>query len=177
MDLTRTIVIGNSGSGKSWLAERVAANLSVPWVDLDLIHWEPGGYDIARNSEQAMALAKRAAALDRWVIEGIYGWLVREVESNATALVWLCIDEAECVANIRNRGVRRGGSEGSFNALLQWAETYRTRKGSSSYSAHEAIFDNFFGPKRCLRDKSEVTAFVNFTRPHSASLSPIDQIT
>jgi adenylate kinase family enzyme len=167
MDLKRTIVIGNSGSGKSWLAERVADNLTAPWVDLDLIHWEPGGYDIARNNEQAIALTRRAAASDSWVIEGIYGWLVREAESNATALVWLCIEETECVANIRNRGIRRGGHEDAFNALLQWAETYRTRKGSSSYSAHKEIFDNFPGSKSCLRYRSEVTAFAHLDRLHS----------
>jgi len=173
MDLTRTIVIGNSGSGKSWLAERIANNLGAPWVDLDLIHWEPGGYNIARSCEHAIALTKDAAASNSWVIEGIYGWLVREAEPNATALVWLCLDEAECVANIRNRGVRRGGDEDSFNALLNWAETYRTREGSSSYSAQEMIFDDFSGAKRCLRHMSEVTMFANFRAPFILKERPL----
>lgn len=93
---------------------------------------------------------------------------MREAEPTATALVWLCIAEAECIANIRHRGMRRGGSEDSFNALLNWAETYRTREGSSSYSAHEAIFDDFAGAKTCLRQKSEVTTFANFTRLRSS---------
>jgi len=162
MDLKRTIVIGNSGSGKSWLAERVAANLSVPWVDLDLIHWEPGGYDIALNNEQAIALTKRAAALASWVIEVR---LVREAESDATALVWLCIEETGCVANIRNRGIRRGGREDSFSALLQWARSYRTRKGSSSYSTHKEIFGNFSGAKRCLRG-GFAESLAPFARPY-----------
>lgn len=38
MNLTRTLIIGNSGSGKSWLAERLASQLQIPWVDLDAIH-------------------------------------------------------------------------------------------------------------------------------------------
>jgi len=29
MNLTRTLIIGNSGSGKSWLAKRLAAQLKV----------------------------------------------------------------------------------------------------------------------------------------------------
>lgn len=71
MDLRRTLVIGNSGSGKSWLSER------------------------------------GAAAADRWIIEGIYGWIVFEILSVATALIWTNIDEFECVENIRHCGMRK----------------------------------------------------------------------
>lgn len=163
MNLTRTIVIGNSGSGKSWLAERIAHQIGTPWTDLDLIHWEPGGYNVARSRALAMSLAKEAASSDRWVIEGVYGWLVREIASQATALVWLCLDEAECIANIRQRGMR-GESEASFTALVDWAQTYRMREGSTSYAAHQAIFDSFSGPKTCLRHQDEVTEFAKLTR-------------
>lgn len=162
MDLTRTIVIGNSGSGKSWLAEQIAKQLDAPWLDLDLIHWEPGGYKIARNREAATTLIKDAAISNSWVIEGVYGWLVNEIESKATALVWICVDEAECIANIRHRGVRGGGSDESFNSLLNWARSYRSREDSSSCSAHKRIFENFSGTKTCLSSKREVTAFTNF---------------
>lgn len=47
MNLTKTIVIGNSGSGKSWLAERLANQLDAQWIDLNAIHWEPDGYNMA----------------------------------------------------------------------------------------------------------------------------------
>ena len=80
----------------------------------------------------------------------------------ATALIWLCLDEAECAVNLRRRGVRRGGTEDSFKALLGWSETYRTREGSSSHSGHESLFNDFPGAKTCLRQGSEVTAFADF---------------
>lgn len=53
-DLTRTLIIGNSGSGKSWLAERIANRLGSVYVDLDLIHWLPGGYNAARPMDEAV---------------------------------------------------------------------------------------------------------------------------
>lgn len=165
MDLSRTIIIGNSGSGKSWLAERIAARLHAPWVDLDLLHWEPGGFNVSRGREDAIARVKAASVGDCWVIEGIYGQLVQEGVASATALVWLDVAESECVANIERRGLRRGGTKEAFVALLQWAGTYRARSGSSSYSAHERIFDDFRGEKVRLSSRDDATAFVHRAFP------------
>ncbi|WP_230949054.1 hypothetical protein [Burkholderia diffusa] len=165
MDLIRTIVIGNSGSGKSWLAERVADRSGAAYVDLDLIHWLPGGYGVPRERADAIRLAQLAAEADRWVIEGIYGWLVNEVLANASALVWLCIDEGECVANIRRRGIRRNGSPEAFDALVEWAATYRSRTGSSSYGAHRTIFEQFHGDKETLGSRDAIGEFVGRVAP------------
>ena len=100
-----------------------------------------------------------ASTADRWVIEGIYGTLIGEVLSSATALIWLCPDDSECVAKIRYRGIRRGGDNASLSSLIHWAETYRSRQGSSSYAAHERLFNGFVGEKRCLRNRVQITDF------------------
>lgn len=161
MNLSRTIIIGNSGSGKSWLADRLAQQLQTPWIDLDLINWEPGGYNVARERQDAIKLAHEATAYDNWIAEGIYGWLARELMPKATALIWLNIDEEECQANIRSRGIRRNGNDDAFQALLAWTASYKTRQGSGSFSGHEQIFHEFAGPKLRLLSKDEVTAFAN----------------
>ena len=41
----KVVIIGNSGSGKTWLARQLAGNASVPLIHLDEIFWEPGGFD------------------------------------------------------------------------------------------------------------------------------------
>jgi len=161
LDISRTIIIGNSGSGKSWLAERLAKNNGGACIDLDSVNWLGSGYNRARERSEAIELTKAAASQERWVIEGIYGWLVDEVMSRATALIWLRLSEEECLTNIKSRGRRGNASEQSFADLLEWADTYRIRTGSSAFNAHQRIFDGFPGQKIILLNRDEVVALAN----------------
>jgi adenylate kinase family enzyme len=77
-DLSRTVILGNGGSGKSWLAERLADQLALRAIDLDLVHWLPGGFNDRRDPKEACAAVRQLAAEDRWIIEGVYGSLARE---------------------------------------------------------------------------------------------------
>ena len=45
----RTVIIGNSGAGKSALAESLAALILVPVIDLDLLNWEGDSYGRKRD--------------------------------------------------------------------------------------------------------------------------------
>ncbi|MBV6822267.1 AAA family ATPase [Pseudomonas sp. PD9R] len=162
MDLTRTLLIGNSGSGKSWLAQRLAEHLRVPWIDLDRIHWLSDEYNIARPQGEALGMARIAADEERWVIEGIYGGIVSEIIHRATTLIWLCIEDEECVANIRQREVN---DDERLMALLEWAGSYRLRDESSGFAAHQRLFEGFTGSKIQLMDRFETTNFATQITP------------
>lgn len=157
MDLTRTLIIGNSGSGKSWLAQRLAEQLCVPWVDLDPIHWLSDAHSIPRPRAEALGMARIAADEPCWVIEGVYGWIISELLHRATALIWLCIEDEACLANIRQREVN--DDERSM-ALLEWAASYRIRDGSSGFVAHQRLFERFCGSKVQLKDRAEINALI-----------------
>jgi ATP-dependent protease HslVU (ClpYQ) ATPase subunit len=43
----RVVIIGNSGSGKSYLARRLSEQLTLPLIHLDALFWEPGGVPIS----------------------------------------------------------------------------------------------------------------------------------
>ncbi|WP_224792145.1 adenylate kinase, partial [Pseudomonas fluorescens] len=147
--------------GKSWLAERLARHLQVSWVDLDSIHWLSDEHSIARPRGEVLAMARIAASEERWVIEGVYGWMASELIYRATAMIWLCIEDKECIANIRQREARRDDHDELLIALLGWAGSYRTREGSSGYAAHQQLFAGFSGPKLQLVNRMEITDFIN----------------
>ncbi|MES2038530.1 MAG: adenylate kinase [Pseudomonadota bacterium] len=161
MDLTRTIIIGNCGSGKSWLGEQISAQKKIKYIDLDEINWMPGNYNIARSRDTAIALLRTQTECGHWIAEGIYGWLVQEFVQNATALIWMRLTEEECVSNIRQRGLRRGGTEAGLKELLDWTTSYQTRLGSSAYSGHLKIFNAFDGEKICIHNRDEASVFLS----------------
>jgi hypothetical protein len=158
--LRRTIILGNSGSGKSWLAARLAARLGVPALDLDTIHWIGPGYGTAREPDEARAMVTAAAEAAHWVIEGVYGWLADAALPRATCLVWLRPPVAECLDNLRHRGQQPGGDQAGFAALLDWAGAYDRRGTSSSQAGHAERFDHFPARKVTLRSRREMDGFL-----------------
>jgi adenylate kinase family enzyme len=164
MDFSRTIILGNSGSGKSWLAKRIAKTLGTEAIDLDSVHWEPGGYNVARDKVLAIEAVRQAAGRPAWIIEGVYGWLAQEAISRATALIWLDTPVDECVSNLRQRGLRRVGDPASLAALLDWASDYLQRQSSSSFVGHERIFETFRRQKFRLSSRRDVDKFLTQVR-------------
>ena len=52
-DLSRILIIGNSGSGKTYLGNKIAKSLAVPILNLDEVFWAPGSFDQKKSPEVA----------------------------------------------------------------------------------------------------------------------------
>lgn len=84
----RIIVIGSSSSGKSTLAERLAACLDVPFIELDALHWEPGW--VGAEPEVFRERVRRAIEPESWVMAGNYTSVQQDVSwPTADTIVWL----------------------------------------------------------------------------------------
>jgi adenylate kinase family enzyme len=85
----RVSVVGNSGSGKTTFARRLALVLGVPYVELDAIHHLPNWEPMAPAA--FLAAVNEVAATDAWVIDGNYRAVVVDgpVWSRADTVVWL----------------------------------------------------------------------------------------
>ncbi|MEZ3498614.1 hypothetical protein [Pantoea sp. KPR_PJ] len=159
--LQRVLITGNSGSGKSWLAARLSQCKQLPVTDLDTLCWEPGGYSQARERTRVLHDVREIARQDRWIIEGVYGWIADHIAHCASHIIWLTPEPEECVENIHARGMRNMGTAADFAALLEWAALYEKRTGSSSYQGHLAVFSKFTPESQIrLASRDEIQQFL-----------------
>jgi adenylate kinase family enzyme len=160
----RILIIGNSGSGKSALGERLAALVNIPVYDLDLLHWDGNGYGQKRDEDVARRMVLELTSRAGWIVEGVFGWLAEVALPTATALIWLDFPWSLCRTGILARGRCRGATEQDTLDLLKWAENYWIRQTSSSFAGHAAIFNHFAGTKFRLHDRGEVDELLDNLR-------------
>jgi len=148
-------VVGNSGSGKSRLAERVATILDVPYVELDAIHhlanWTP------IDPDEFVVRIAQISSTDAWVIDGNYraGVVDGPVWKRADTVVWLDLPRRTVMFQVTRRTVTRlisrkhlwnGNREPWRNlwswdpnkSIIRWAWTqhakYQERYGAAAQS-------------------------------------------
>lgn len=150
----RVAIVGNSGSGKSTLASQIAAAHSVASLDLDTAAWEPGKIAVPRSSEAAAAdVAAFCASRDQWVVEGCYAGLVTQALEQSPILLFVDPGVDACLANCRSRPwephkyASRAEQDEQVDFLLSWVREYYSRDGDLSLSAHQALFEQYRGPK------------------------------
>jgi adenylate kinase family enzyme len=71
----RTVIIGNSGSGKSYLAGLLSGIHSVPVVQLDRLFWMPGGFNEKRPGNDVIKEIEQKQKEMAWMVEGVFGEL------------------------------------------------------------------------------------------------------
>ena len=161
INLDRIVIIGNSGAGKSWFSNQLSKKLCVPATELDQIHWQSNSYDVAREKSLAIEMVKNVANADKWIIEGVYGWLAQEAVPKATILIWLDIPLNECFGNLRDRYRQRGEDQAGFKDLMDWTRDYSSRQTSSSLSGHQRLFASFPHPKFRLISRRQISEFLD----------------
>ncbi len=160
-DLLRTIIIGNSGAGKSWLAKRLGAVSAQQVTDLDDVHWLPGGHDEKRDRAAAIERAVAAARARSWIIEGVFGWLVEPIAQSATLLICLDMPLTDCDENLRSRYQGKTDTRSS-RELVAWARAYWERQTPSSHAGHKSIYESFEKSKLRLTSRNEIDEFLRW---------------
>ncbi|HZJ67895.1 MAG TPA: hypothetical protein VFD36_30535 [Kofleriaceae bacterium] len=162
----RTVVLGNSGTGKSTLAARLARTGALPHLDLDTLAWLPIAPPQRRPiADSARDIAAFMDASDRWVIEGCYADLLEVALPHTTRLVFLNPGVAACIANARARPwephkyASKEAQDANLDLLIGWIQDYERRRDEFSLTAHRALFDRFTGDKHELTSREAIAAF------------------
>jgi adenylate kinase family enzyme len=131
----RTVVIGNSGSGKSWLAKRLGERTSTQTIHLDEIFWLPGGFNEKRSPSEVQNLVDTKKVETDWIVEGVFGDLASQFLSSAQNLIWLDFPWNVCKQRLEGRG--------------------------SESKAHMGLFESFTGERILLATEVQVQEFLN----------------
>lgn len=165
MKIQRIAIVGNGGSGKSYLAQSISANWGLPTIHLDLLFWDEGWtqknpHGKKRSKDALHGLIESESQKDAWVVEGIYGELIERVLPRIQLLVWLDLDRAICLDSIRQRFLQSGNQnpEGweSHQQLLQYVQQYWERTDLRSHTGHQTLFEQFSRRKLRLTERDSV---------------------
>ena len=130
-------IIGASGTGKSYISEKISKQYKIPHFDLDSIFWD----NEAESYGTKMPISKRDDKLNEilsnndWIIEGVfYDWLN---DSFANADFIFILQTKPVVYNYRiirrfirrKLGIEKAKKETlkSLNGLLLWTNKYQKK--------------------------------------------------
>jgi adenylate kinase family enzyme len=107
--MQRVLVMGCPGAGKTTFALTLADKLSVPFVSIDRLYWQPGWRE--PNTADFAALISKEAEKPAWVMDGDYlrrgaGELRR---ARAHAIVWFDLPRRVCLTSALRRIVTTYG--------------------------------------------------------------------
>jgi adenylate kinase family enzyme len=165
-NMNKIIIIGNSGSGKTWLGKKLASILGLSHISLDSIFWEPGGHNRKRIDSDVETDIKRIQTTDSWIIEGVFGHLVEPLIAFADTLIYINLSWDDCRYNLLNRGSESSRqlaskrAEENFQSLLIWASEYETRDSKASKKYHNYLFESFSRQKHMVFNRDEIDQLI-----------------
>ena len=104
-ELSRVVVIGTSGAGKTTFARELSSILGCPYVELDALYWGANWTEVADDVFRERVQA--ATAGDRWVVDGNYARATDLVWPKSTAVIWLNLGFAIVFSRAVKRTFRR----------------------------------------------------------------------
>lgn len=125
----RVVVIGVSGSGKTSFATRLAKQLDLKQIELDLLNWRPNWHDrYVHEFEAFEADVLREISDPEWVLAGGYSKVRAMIFARANTVVWLDLPKTLVLRQVIWRSIRRAVSRkpilnGNYESFLRWFNT------------------------------------------------------
>ncbi|HDR2787879.1 MULTISPECIES: AAA family ATPase [Enterobacter] len=99
-------LIGTSGSGKSTLARRIAAELAIPYIEMDQLYWRPN-WQGTEDDALWTKLENTLTATENWVLDGNYNRTRPVKWRNVDLVVWVDYGFTRTLYQAVSRAFRR----------------------------------------------------------------------
>ena len=127
-DYNRIAIVGNNGSGKSYLAREIFAITGLPLIHLDLKFWRKNWEETPQ--EEWLKMQKDYVSGEKWIIDGNHTGTMELRFSSADLVIFMDINRAICLASVLRRyGKKREDMPGFLRDKL----TYKFLKGLWSF--------------------------------------------
>ncbi len=103
--MQRISVVGNSGSGKTTVAEAIAGALGVPHLELDAVFHQPDWQPL--DTEEFRRIVSDFTAAGGWVVDGNYSRVRDIIWGRADAVVWVDPPRYRVMRQLIARTLRR----------------------------------------------------------------------
>ncbi|SHH69749.1 Adenylate kinase [Clostridium collagenovorans DSM 3089] len=105
-EYNRIIIIGNNGSGKSFLAREIGAITGLPVTHLDAQFWGPNWEKPTK--EQWITKQSEFISKEKWIIDGNHTETMELRVKNAELIIFLDINRLVCLFSVLKRyGTKR----------------------------------------------------------------------
>ena len=103
--MNRIAIVGDSGSGKTWLGGELAKRTGYPHIELDSLYWQEDWTPLPEN--ELHGVVATAIAGDNWIIDGNYASVQPVVLEAADTIVWLDLPRWRVMTAITRRTLDR----------------------------------------------------------------------
>jgi adenylate kinase family enzyme len=172
--MKRILIIGNSGSGKSWLGRALSAKMNLSLFHMDSIRWDKKGYEIRRSAADIKKDLDDITKQSQWILEGVFGKMAKECLPFSTTLIWLDLPWKDCKQNLLNRGPQFEmvlpslEREAALKKLIEWAMEHYSRSDANSWEFFNMLYASFPNRKVCLHHREEINEFLDRIHKDSA---------
>jgi len=163
--MKKVLIFGNSGAGKTTLANKLSQKFTLSHLDLDVLAW------LKTQPPKRKLLDESIGAIDdflsdktSWVIEGCYSDLLGYVSNQANEMIFLNPGIDACIKNCENRSWEphkynsKQEQDNNLNMLIEWVKGYETRDDEFSLKSHMSLYELFKGNKTIV-NSGEIYSF------------------